>query len=199
MSLLQYVLDESGTWCCTSTSRDWKTITRRVEHEGLSFLTISLPNFGKDFERCLDQGYVDPSCFLGYKRQGELPQFLGGFLDLVFDRSTGILLDTPAPMSDANASFITAIRCIRQICYMFGKLEDDCSDTRVRRAINGYIQTDKDIVLSDATFQVGPYSDSEAGILLTDDILTVWDTVWLIRRQSRQWIHNAQTSLGSHS
>jgi len=68
MLLLQEVLNELGTRCCTSTTRDVKYVAGRMEREGEEFLTISLPGFAKDFERSLDQGYIDESSFRGFKR-----------------------------------------------------------------------------------------------------------------------------------
>jgi hypothetical protein len=104
-------------------------------------LTITLPTFGKAFEKALDQGYVDRSLFTGFQRKGELPRFLGGFLDLVFDRSTGVLLKCPA---------IDAILAIRQLTLMFGKILLECSDARVAGAMKGYIECESDIRNSDS-------------------------------------------------
>lgn len=93
MTLMQCILADAGMWCCTSAARDLNTITRRVEHEGISFLTITLPQFCSDFERSLDEQRIAPTAFTSFRRRGSLPQFLGGFLELVFDRASGRLLD----------------------------------------------------------------------------------------------------------
>jgi hypothetical protein len=160
MSLLQQVLIEMGTWCRTSTTRDFETISSRVEHEGLSFLTITLPNFGKDFEKSLDQGYVDPSLFAGFQRRGELPVFLGGFLDHVFDRDTGLLLDSSGLVCPGlgistmpiDEQTIRAIRSIRQIAGLYGKLGDDTTPRRKRRAILDYLVCESEVQAMDASF-----------------------------------------------
>jgi hypothetical protein len=136
MLFLQEVLDELGTWCCISTSRDYKYISARIENEGLSFLTITLPNYAKDLERALDHGKVESSHFLGYTRNGGLPRFLGGFLSQVFDRRTGCLLDKPN---------IDAIYAIRQVTMLFGKMELECSDERTRKAMRDYVKCEKDM------------------------------------------------------
>jgi hypothetical protein len=138
--LWQKVAEESATRCCTSASMDVKTIHARFEHEGISFLTISLPNFGKDFERSLDQGMVDRSLFTGFRFRAGLPLLLGGFLDLVFERSSGRLLSNPS---------IDAILAIRQLTLMFGKVLLPCSDTRVRKAIDGFVECEKEVRVSD--------------------------------------------------
>lgn len=141
MLLWKKVAEESATWCCTSATRDFKTVSLRVKHEGLSFLTITLPDFGKDFERCLADGRVDRRSFLGFRRKAELPLFLGGFLDLVFDRGSGVLLDDPS---------IDAIRAVRQLTLMFGKIQLPCSDARVRKAMAGYVKCEQDVREFDA-------------------------------------------------
>jgi len=66
MSLCQHVLSELGGWCHVSTTRDWETISRRVEHEGLSFLTIALPQFCKDLDNALALQRVSSDHFIGF-------------------------------------------------------------------------------------------------------------------------------------
>jgi hypothetical protein len=138
MQLLGCVLEDSGTWCRTSTTRDLETITRRVEHEGLSFLTISLPNFCKDFEKSLDRGFVATTDFLGFKRSGSLPRIFSGLTSLVFDRSTGVLLDTV----DVHAVF-----AIRQICLLAKKVSLPCSKERERKAFHDYVKCEHELTL----------------------------------------------------
>ncbi len=130
-SFLQEVLNDLGTWCSTSTSHDLKTIVARIEHEGYSFLTITLTDFGKDFEKSLDQGHVAHDQFTGFARAGGLPRFLGGFLEQVFDRRTGRLLDSPS---------VTCIWAVRQLTLMFGKISLPCSPAREKRAIGAYVE-----------------------------------------------------------
>jgi hypothetical protein len=141
MLLWKKVAEESATRCCACATRDWKTVTSRVEHEGISFLTISLPNFGKDFERSLDQKAVARNLFTGFGWQAGLPRFLGGFLEQVFSRESGELLTEPS---------IDAILAVRQLTLMFGKIGLPCSDARVTKAIRGYIECDVQVGRSDA-------------------------------------------------
>lgn len=136
MSLWNKLADELASWCSTSAMMDIKTVHHRIEHEGLSFLTITLTNFGKDFERSLDQGFVDRHLFQGFSWKGGLPRFLGGFLDLVFDRYTGLLLDKPS---------VDAIRAIRQLTLMYGKLLVPCSDARRKAAFDNYIECEQEV------------------------------------------------------
>jgi len=145
MLLLRCILDESGMRCGTSTLLDWKTVEKRVEDEGLSFLTITLPSFGKDFERSLDQGYVDHQLFKSFQkttRRGGLPRFLGGFLRLVFDEESGLILEDPS---------VDAIQCVRQITLMFAKVLLPTSEAREKKAILGYLETEQHVRESDAS------------------------------------------------
>jgi hypothetical protein len=133
---------ELGVLCHVSTVRDFKTVAGRVEHEGLSFLTISLPNFGKDFEKSLDRGWIGHDLFQGFTFGGGLPRFLGGFLDRVFERSSGRLLDSPCGDS---------IYAVRQLTLMFGKISVRCSDARERKALRGYIECEQEVRRADRT------------------------------------------------
>ena len=132
--------EEFAMRCHTSATMDIKTVQGRVKHEGLSFLTITLPDFGKDFQKSLDQGLVDPTSFVGFQRKGGLPLFLGGFLDRVFSRSTGVLFDDPD---------IDSILGIRQLTLMFSKINLPCSNARYVDAMNGYINCEQEVRRND--------------------------------------------------
>jgi hypothetical protein len=131
---------ELGSWCGVSTIRDSKRVADRVESEGLSFLTITLPAFGKDFEKSLDQLQVAPNAFAGFSRRQGLPLFLGGFLELIFNRVDGVLLDEPS---------IDAIFAVRQLCCLFSKVELPVSDRRKAQAMRQYVQCELDVQLAD--------------------------------------------------
>jgi len=159
-SLWSCAAEELATRCCTSATRDIKTVTGRVEHEGLSFLAITLADFGKATQKWLDQGFVVPSDCPAFKRAGGrcgLPAFLRGFLERVFDSSSGVLLDDPC---------IEAIYAVRQLSLMFSKiaLPSQTSDgleiggrdrkvvsvERERRAMRNFVECEQDVKASDA-------------------------------------------------
>jgi len=146
--LWQQVLEELGTVCSVSTSKDMETCLARFEHEGVSFLTITLPTFGKDFQKSLAEGFVDRCLFTGFRWRGGLPLFLGGFLDRVFDRGTGRLLDDP----DVDSIF-----AVRQLTLMFAKILLPCSESRVAGAIEGYIECEKELRDSDRNTSTEQY------------------------------------------
>lgn len=123
-------------WSPINTRRDLGTIDRRVKCEGLSFLTISLPIFGKDFERSLDQGRVSDDMFRGFSKHAGLPKFLGWALRRIFDPCTGQLIQNPC---------IESIAGIRQLTLMFSKLEIDCTDERVAKAYDAYLECENEV------------------------------------------------------
>jgi len=135
IALWSQVADESATRCRTSATLDIKTVKRRVEHEGLSFLTITLPDLGKSTQKWIDQGHVgiNPSFTTG---RGSLPLMLGGFFARVFDRSSGTLLDEPC---------IDSILAIRQLTLMFGKILLPCSKEREQKAMQNFVKCEQDV------------------------------------------------------
>jgi len=129
---------------------DIKTVQGRTKHEGLSFLTITLPSFGKDFQKSLDQGMVAHDMFQGFSWHAGLPRFLGGFLELVFDRDSGVLLNEPN---------IEAILAIRQLTLIFGKILLPCSDAREQESMSDYVQCDREVAAVDS--RLSPEDHSE--------------------------------------
>ena len=141
--------------CCTSAARDITTVTRRVEHEGLPFLAVTLASYGKAIERWLDRGIVDPSDATEFRFGSRLtgfPPFLEGFLGLMFDRASGTVLDAPS---------IEAVYAVRQLTLTFGKiaLPDEpsqgpislkggrkvVSEERERLAMDGFIECEREV------------------------------------------------------
>lgn len=111
-------------------NRDLVTLRSRVEREGLSFLTITLPTFGKDLDRSLSNGYVDPTFFRSFKKNGSIPAFLQGMTGQVFDKETGRIFDEPK---------IEAIEGIRQFANAFKKIKIACTPKRVKAAFDGFV------------------------------------------------------------
>lgn len=157
---------ELGALCDVSTTRDIKTVTGRLEHEGMSFLTISLPAFCKSLEKGLADGYIGHDGFPGFSRYRGLPRFLGGFLDLVFDRSSGRLLDDPS---------VDSIYAIRQLTLMFGKILLPCSDARNRGAIDKFLECEQDLRRVDRTFDVESTDFRSMAMRLFGDVLSSVD------------------------
>jgi hypothetical protein len=126
LSTLECIFSDVASKCVADFSdlRDLCTIRSRVKEEGLSFLTILLPQFCKDFERSLEQGFIDSSLFRNFKKarnQKKLayPAFLQGMLSQIFDRETGRILDVKN--SSNPARFAALVAGVRQICLICKK------------------------------------------------------------------------------
>jgi hypothetical protein len=133
--LLELLLQDEGDECGVDVSRDVGTLRARVEHEGLSFATITLAAYGQCLDQALANGSPVPGGWAGFGQlRSGLPKFLQGFLHRVFDKWTGHLLDDP----DVNC-----IRALRQICRFCSKVEIPCSDARDRQALRSFEETDQ--------------------------------------------------------
>ncbi len=122
----------------TPDPRDLKTVACRIETEGLSFLTITLPIFARALERALERGRWDCNDALGFKtlkHRGRLPAFLQGLTSLVFD-SDGVLHSEP---------LIVAVWGIRQLCLLYKKIELPCTQQRQISAVKKYVLTDSEV------------------------------------------------------
>lgn len=141
--------------------RDLRTIKSRIEEEGLSFLTITLPTFGKEFERSLADGWIDSTTFRSFKKVGSIPAFLQGMISLVFDRVTGRILN------EENIN-ISAIEAIRQIAYSFKKLETKCTPERVATSLFNFVNTERDLSLANVSESDVAYFEEVATCLWFD-------------------------------
>lgn len=168
-SLWNMLAQEMASRCSTSTTMDIQTVQGRFKHEGLSFLTITLPAFGKDFQYCLDQGMVVPEAFLPFRKTGScLPSFLRGFTEQVFDPSTGILRDNPS---------VEAIRAVRQLTLIFSKINLPCSPERERKAMTDYVSCDKEVGHAESLLADSDVSEfARLGWLLFGRVFSVVDS-----------------------
>lgn len=169
ISLWNVLACEYARRCSTSTTLDSKTVLGRCEHEGMSFLTITLPSFGKDFQYCLDQGMIVPESFLSFRKVGScLPSFLRGFTEQVFHLDSGILMDDPD---------IDSIQAVRQLTLLFSKIELPCTPARERAAMSEYVRCDKEVEENDSRLDDSDFSElSRMGRLLFGPIFSHVDS-----------------------
>lgn len=166
-SLTQFVtavLASCGELCGgIDTTRDIKTIMSRVDSEGDQFLTITLPSFAKGLEQAIAREKVFPSDFAGFSRNGELPKFLGGFLDLIFDRRSGSLHEYTGFDDDGDWAArpghyddmvlqAQAIQAIRQVCMLTAKIAREASEGRQAAALESYVRIEEELRESDRTW-----------------------------------------------
>lgn len=192
-------LSELGAQCSVDTTRDAETVARRVAREGDAFFTVTLPLFGKELEKALAKNGIPSDLFKGWKRRkfevavlsdnghihlyseklsDGVPEFLGGFLDLVFSgvksvhvgefENENILESRPMSLYPRVRSYETywemqkiadGIAAVRQLTLMFAKEKELCSDSRNEAAIRQYEETDQELINPLAI--VEPTSSSE--------------------------------------
>lgn len=121
--------------------RDLRTIRSRVEEEGVSFLTITLPKFCSDFERCLELGFVDSQCFRKFKKHQAGPVFLRGLLSQVFNLETGRINDEVKSVNPLKP--VLAVASIRQVCLVYKKIELPCTPVRTRKALGNFVEIER--------------------------------------------------------
>lgn len=144
---------------------DTRKCVRRLEREGISFLTKTLPRLGKALDRALT-GEVSFD-FTGFcKEPGvQLPKFLGGLFKRVFSHD-GWVLPTPC---------VDCIKSLRQITYLFYKYELPYEQDQEQEVLEKFERTelemldlnqrlanlassvDSSVPLSRQTFQFGEY------------------------------------------
>lgn len=134
------LLNEVGAQTGISTTRDEEVILARVIKEGLSFLTITLPQFEKDLLVGLDRGTIGQDLFVGFarRRDSEVPKFLGSFFQRLFD-------DNGELQRDFEGDHTLIIRSLRQVLLLHSKVELPCAPKRVKAALEQYVATDKQI------------------------------------------------------
>lgn len=138
MDLLKDVLFESASWLHVNPARSWITIQQRVEHEGESFLTITLPSLESHLLSCIESGEWAPNRSWKHDRKGS-PVFLQEFLGLVFDFK-GL-----SPRVKNSPDAILAFRCLRQILGLFAKKFELPSPKRSASAVERFFTVEREL------------------------------------------------------
>jgi len=130
-------------------------------------MALTLADLGKAIQKWLDQGFVVPSDAPSFKRgsgrRSGLPAFLSGFLERVFDPSSGTLLVVPD---------VEAIYAVRQLTLMFSKIalpetglavgtHQVVTPERERRAMSDFIQCEQEVRFFDSILDPAYKADFE--------------------------------------
>nr|UJQ85874.1 MAG: hypothetical protein 3 [Leviviridae sp.] len=187
--LWRVLAQECASRCGTSAVRDIQEVTNRVEAEGESFLTISLPRFCKAFERALELGSIDYTLFSGFQKRRGLPEFLRGFLSQIFDPS-GMLLDEPS---------IDCIVSVRELTSVFGKIERLCSDARIAHAMRQYVELEQELKRFDTNSleEILPLFHQASTLLWADVFSHVENSILDKHQLAHAWV-NPLPRGGSH-
>lgn len=135
--------DLSDLWSSTSNrQRDLEEIRERGAREGVSFLTKTMPSLGKALDKALasDCPFTPPS---GFKLGGDgFPLLLGDLFRSVFDANFVLL----------NEANIESVAGIRQICFMFYKLEAPYKSNENQKVLDGFVDTDAELPKYEGTW-----------------------------------------------
>lgn len=135
---------------------DLATLRNRFANEGMPFLTKTLPSFGKAIDKALATD--TPLEVVGFKTNGTvLPLFMGECTRQVFDTDG-------RERSDASPQ---ALKALRQLSYMFYKLELPFTKEQNNDVIKLFKETDANLPAFDAAIR----SDSEGYIRRARDLI----------------------------
>jgi len=148
LNVLQNVYRDYCRLCgAKEDARDLEKLRSRIEHEGYTFLSITLPTFGDALQRCLEVGHIETESFRGFKKRLGVPLLFGVFLSRIFD-SSGTLLLEPDPL---------AIGALRQLAFTFKKQKEKCDDLKTETALKKFKKVEQE--LSAVEFTEGDNDD----------------------------------------
>jgi hypothetical protein len=134
--ILQNVLSDSSPYeSGKPLARDISYMRSRTESEGLSFLTKTLPSFGKSIMSGIETGSFIPPQGFALIKGSLLPKFLQGWTRALFS-DQGELLARVDPY---------ALQEVIQICMLFYKLEVEYSEETTRSVLDTFIQTEDEL------------------------------------------------------
>lgn len=104
---------------------------KRIRFEGYKFLTVTLPSLSKAVLRSLELGYFERP--LGFQWKGKSLAIFSRFLNKIFDRKTGAVLENVDPL---------AVYSLRQVCEYCYKLALPFDEAQVSEYTDNFVETD---------------------------------------------------------
>jgi hypothetical protein len=150
--LCNAVLDDISNILDVNLGKDIEVINTRVRHEGICFLTKTLPIFAKEILRSLRLGVLelpDDFPFKRKRRSGVHPAFLQDILIRIFT-SDGYV------RSDADPQ---AVWAVEQICFLFYKYELPFKPAELEKAYRGVQDVNESLSWTLAGFGVEQVSE----------------------------------------
>lgn len=123
-----------------------RNVTQRFEAEGLSFLTKTLPSFGKAVDTALSKKEALSIQGLKTLKGCKIPLLFGFLTRLLFD-TQGVELEQSSP---------EALMHFRQLVYLLYKLEIPSTETQNRNTIKSFIEVDRELDLYDQACEFDP-------------------------------------------
>jgi len=150
-TLINALLSDAQTLHCDVFDQRSKTLTyrkvcKRLDREGLSFLTKTLPRLGKALDRALTGEVPMNSAKYAFKSMpnSQLPQFCGELFQCIFSHDGQVLLHPD----------VSCIRTVRTLLYYFYKYQGESySPKQEQKVISQFIKTEDDIQPYDKTFK----------------------------------------------
>jgi hypothetical protein len=131
-------LSHGAVFNCRSERLTLKKVEHRIRCEGMSFLTKTLPRYGKALDRALSGGTPFNATALGFKpiRAGSnLPMLFGELMSEVLSHDGTILHDSCESCVDS----------LRLILYCFYKYELPYEDKDCEKVVNQFKKTEDDL------------------------------------------------------
>lgn len=119
--------------CIDNVSRDY--MTRRLNAEGVKFLTVTLPGLWKSTLISIERGFFDYKEITSFARKGKLPLVMNGLFRELFD-ARGILLANPCEK---------ALLAIRQVCEYWYKCAFTFSEDQLDAATESFLSCEADM------------------------------------------------------
>jgi hypothetical protein len=125
-------------------SKDREVFTKRLEAEGLSFLTQTLPVVGKGLLAGFSRGFLLTSDFPGWrlKKDKAYPLFLCGAFSELFE---GVYLRKQFEDISSRNHAAGAVACIRQLTELFYKLELEPTPEQLAQTTETFKQAEWDV------------------------------------------------------
>jgi hypothetical protein len=119
---------------CAGFDRDIQEIRDRCRHEGISFLTKTLPEYGKALDRVLSSN--DPLSIPHFqkKRGTNIPLFMGSLMEQVVN-TDGLVDDYPVVATEA-------VKSMRQVAFLLYKLKLPFTNEQEQDVLDQFVLTD---------------------------------------------------------
>lgn len=129
---------EDAEFVIRKLSRDFATVKRRVKHEGVEYLTITLPRLGKWLDQMLNSGKFlpRPEGFHPYDEM-DYPVFLSVFWKYVKN-----YFDVPSRYAGNEDLFLCTVRKVRSFLFAFYKLEVPTTARLMSEAYAKFVESD---------------------------------------------------------
>jgi len=123
-------------------AHDLGVIRKRVRDEGLSFLTKTMPLYGKAIDKALSSTVpFDPDDLVLSQDTG-IPSFLGFLFERVFESA---VFENRSVLLPAMVVDVGALRHLRQLCSYLYKLELPYDEDAIDATIGRFVETDCDL------------------------------------------------------